>query len=106
MHKADRNILYFSLPDHQFPETLILVLVSTKRQKRIKTNLQLNLYGMVSGKNPPGKKPPVRVRARVRVRLGIRLGLESGGLFSGGIFSLNRMEYSCNYLNTNMSPNS
>ena len=38
----------------------------------------------VSGKNPPGKRG---VRGKVRVRLGIGLDLESGGLFSGGIFS-------------------
>ena len=38
----------------------------------------------VPGKNPPGKRG---VRGKARVRLGIGLGLESGGLFSGGIFS-------------------
>ena len=41
-------------------------------------------------KKSPRKKPPVRVRGRVKVRLGIGLGLESGGLFFGGVFSLNR----------------
>ena len=34
----------------------------------------------------PEKSPPWGDRGRVRVRLGIGLGLESGGLFSGGIF--------------------
>ena len=38
----------------------------------------------VSGKNTPGKRG---VRGTVRFRLGIGLDLESGGLFSGGIFS-------------------
>ena len=39
---------------------------------------------------PPRKKAPVTlwwVRGRVKVRLGIGLSLESGGLFSRGIFS-------------------
>ena len=44
--------------------------------------------GRCQEKIPPEKDlPPWRVRGRVRVRLGIGLGLESGGLFSGGIFS-------------------
>ena len=46
------------------------------------------MFRTVSGKNTPGKKPPVRVKGRVRVRLGIGLGLESGGggFFPGGFF--------------------
>ena len=40
----------------------------------------------VSGKNPPGKKPPWGVRGRVRVRLRIGLGLGSGVFFPGGFF--------------------
>ena len=45
----------------------------------------LTLSDSVSGKNPPGKKPP-REESGVGSRLGIGLGLESGGIFSGGIF--------------------
>ena len=45
------------------------------------------MINKVSGKNPPGKKPPVNVRGRVSVRLGIGLGLGSGGFFPGEFFS-------------------
>ena len=41
----------------------------------------------VSGKKTPEKNPPLGATGRVKVRLGIGLGLESGGTFSGGIFS-------------------
>ena len=47
----------------------------------------------MSGKNPPGKKPP---RGRVRVRLGIGLGLESGGFFPGGV-GVGVLELFCSY---------
>ena len=46
------------------------------------------LYKSMSGKNPPEKSPPWRVRGRGRVRLGTGLGLESRELFSGGDFFL------------------
>ena len=49
----------------------------------------MNYYSStVTGKIPPPEKStPLGVRGRMRVRLGRGLGLESGGLFSGGIFS-------------------
>ena len=46
-----------------------------------------NLHIWCQEKIPPEKSPPWGVRGGVRVRLGIGLGLESGGLFSGGVFS-------------------
>ena len=57
--------------------------------KESNENLEFNqnlICNLVSGKNPPGTKPPVRGQGRVRVRLRIGLGLESEGFFPGGFF--------------------
>ena len=47
----------------------------------------LGYYEITAKYEKRRKYLPILHGARVRVRLGIGLGLESGGLFSGGIFS-------------------
>ena len=61
-----------------------------KREKMLGSFRRAVPFGANKKSPPPGKKPPWGIRGRIRVRLGIGLGLESGGVFSGGIFSKNR----------------